>query len=93
MWTPILLVVGTVVTLYIFYRVIRYFLPGWGTMVTNGLVAVAALTEVLQGLPWSSVLKAEQVGWVLMGIAIVNGLMRMTPSKADPVMLPGRSSG
>ena len=83
---PVLVVVAAVVALYTLYRAVHSLAPGWGTILTNAVAAVAAIVGVLQGLPWASVLGPKEVGWVMLGLAIVNGLMRVTPSKAEPPM-------
>lgn len=83
---PILLVIGIVVGLYTAYRAIRYFLPGYGTLLTNALTTVGVIVGVLSSLPWSAVLHPSQIGFVTMGLAIVNAMMRVTPTATEPPM-------
>lgn len=85
---PILTVICSIVLMYLFYRAVRKFLPGYGTLLTNGIALLAVFVDILAGLPWGSVLAPGQIGFVTMGLAVVNAMMRVTPTTTEPPMIP-----
>jgi hypothetical protein len=80
--TPIIWLIVTVAALYAVYRLVHRFFPSWGTVITNGLAAVAALFDALGTLPWDVVAGQKEQGMMLMGAAIANMLIRLNGPKA-----------
>jgi hypothetical protein len=79
----VVLVAGTVIIFYGFYRIVGKFLPGWGTIITNVVASATILIEALQGVPWHYILNTQQVSYVTFGLFIVNMLMRITKTPQD----------
>jgi hypothetical protein len=83
------LVAGTVVVFYMLYRLIHRLVPGWGTIITNGIAGATVIVESLQGVPWGHVLSQQQVSYVTFGLFLVNMLMRITKTPQEAPTIAG----
>jgi hypothetical protein len=80
--TLIIWVFVTIAALYAAYRAIHYFVPTWGTILTNLITLIAAFFDAISALPWDTLTGGAKVqGAVLMGASVANMLIRVSGPK------------
>lgn len=63
------------------YTVIRWFVPSWGTVITNAVAGLAVLLDGLNAMSWGTVLPPDKAALVAFAFTGANIVIRCLGAK------------